>query len=141
MNSELERLDKAYLDGLIPKDYYEKRKLDVQNGTHNNKAPFGTDEYPSFEEFKKKYAEDLEDNELTLEDVQFFYDRMMEDAQMTEANFLLVKSGYYPAPTLDAPEEVRYHIEVPELNEVSSSGKSPEVKQHENPVADKEIYP
>ena len=141
LNSELERLDKTYLEGLIPKDYYEQRKLDVQNGTHNNKVPFGTDEYPSFEEFKKKYAEDLQDNELTLEDVQFFYDRMMEDAQMTEANFLLVKSGYYPAPTLDAPEEVRYHIEVPELNEVTSSGKSPEVKQHENPVADKEIYP
>ena len=141
LNSELERLDKAYLEGSIPKDYYEQRKLDVQNGTHNNKVPFGTDEYPSFEEFKKKYAEDLEYNEITLEDVQFFYDRMMEDAQMTEANFLLVKSGYYTAPTLDAPEEVRYHIEVPELNEVSSSGKSPEVKQHENPVADKEIYP
>jgi hypothetical protein len=141
INTEIQRLDNMYLAGLLPRDYYEQRKLDIQSGKSDNKVPFGTDEYPSFDEFKQKYAEDLEHNELSMEDVHMFYDRMMENARMTEANFMLTASNIYPEPTLDAPEEFRYHIEVPEISSSDGSKKSPEVKHHENPTAKREKNP
>jgi hypothetical protein len=141
INTEIQRLDNMYLAGLLPRDYYEQRKLDIQSGKPDNKVPFGTDEYPSFDEFKQKYAEDLEHNELSMEDVHMFYDRMMENARMTEANFMLTASNIYPEPTLDAPEEFRYHIEVPEISSSDGSKKSPEVKHHENPTAKREKNP
>lgn len=139
--SELERLDKAYTDGLIPRDYYEQRRLNVQNGTLDEKVPFGVDEHPSFDQYKDKYATELEDGELSMEDVQMFYDRMVENAIMTENNFMLVNSGNAPAPTLDAPEEVRYHIEIPELNGNDGAEKSSKISQHDVPTVNKEKCP
>lgn len=139
--SELERLDKAYTDGLIPRDYYEQRKLNVQNGTPDEKVPFGTDEYPAFDKFKEKYSEELNNGELSMEDAQMFYDRMIENAIMTENDFMLVNSGNAPAPTLDAPDEVRYHIEIPELNGNDGLEKSSKISQHDVPTVNKEKCP
>jgi hypothetical protein len=101
---EIKKLDKAYTDGKLPKSYYEQRKLDIQNGTHNNKVPFGTDEYPDFNQFKEKYKTELEDKELTNDDVKMFYERMMENARFEENKFLLCAAGKGPKPTL-AEEE------------------------------------
>jgi hypothetical protein len=102
---EIKKLDKAYTDGKLPKSYYEQRKLDIQNGTHNNKVPFGTDEYPDFNQFKEKYKTELEDKELTNDDVKMFYERMMENARFEENKFLLCAAGKGPKPTLAEEEK------------------------------------
>jgi hypothetical protein len=139
--AEVQRLDKEFTDGKIPRDYYEQRRQNIQNGKPDEKTPFGTDEYPTFDEFKKKYSDDLESNEISMDDVQFFYDRMMENARMYEADFMLTASGVHPAPTLDAPEEIRYRIEIPELSGADNSAKSSEIKEHDVPTVNKSKYP
>ena len=141
ISEEVKRLDKEYTDGKLPRDYYEQRKQNIQNGKADDKVPFGTDEYPTFDEFKQKYSDDLKEDNITEEDVQFFYSRMMENARMTETDFFLTASGVKSAPTLDAPEEFRYQIEIPELSDFDNSQKSPEIKQHDNPTVNKGIYP
>ena len=139
--SELERLDKAYTDGLIPRDYYEQRKLNVQSGKLDEKVPFGVDEQPSFDQYKDKYATELADGELSAEDVQFFYNRMIENSIMAETNFMLANTGNAPAPKLDAPEEVRYRIEIPELSGEGDLKKTSKINQHDAPALNMEKNP
>ena len=101
---EQSRLDKAYTDGKLPKDYYEQRKRDIQSGAHQNKVPFGSSEYPGFGSFRGRYKAELKSGELSKEDVRNLYDRMMENARYEEKMFYLVASGVYPNPTLEAEE-------------------------------------
>lgn len=101
---EQARLDKAYTDGKLPKDYYEQRKRDVQSGAHLNKTPFGASEYPKFKSFSGRYKTELKNGELSQEDVQNLYERMMENARYEEKMFFLVASETYPKPTLEAEE-------------------------------------
>lgn len=142
--AELERLDKAYTDGKLPKDYYEQRRLDVQNGNYEKTVPFGVNEYQSFNEFKEKYADELSDKEITTEDVKMFYERMMENARFEENKFFLIASGSHPKPTLESfaeetLEDVKVRMEVTEVKERNDGPKSPEVKQKNEPVQIKQI--
>ena len=137
MKGELERLDKAYTDGKLPKTYYEARRLDVANGKHENTAPFSADEYPTFNEFKEQYKGELDRKELTKDDVKMFYDRMMENVRFEENKFTLIATGNLPNPTLyefNAIEETNIHdvkepIEIPELAESNKGPRSPEIKE------------
>ena len=149
MKTELERLDKAYIDGKLPKTYYEARRLDVANGKHENTAPFSADEYPTFNEFKKQYQGELDRKELTKDDVKMFYDRMMENVRFEENKFTLIATGNLPNPTLyefNAIAETNIHdakepIEIPELAESNKGPRSPEIKESSPPTRDKFAEP
>ena len=134
---ELARLDKAYSEGKLPKDYFEQRRLDVEMGNHKSTVPFGTSECPGFDEFKKKYATELEDSELSNEDVRIFYDRMIESARFEENKFFLIATGEHPAPTLEAEsarekqEVLKESIVIGELKENNKNLPVSEFKKEE----------
>ena len=101
---EQARLDKAYTDGKLTKDYYEQRKRDVQSGAHHNKVPFGASEYPGFSSFKERYNSELKNGELSKDDVRNLYDRMIENARYEEKMLYIIAVGAHPKPTLEAKE-------------------------------------
>ena len=60
---------------------------------------------------------------------------------MAETNFMLANTGNAPAPKLDAPEEVRYRIEIPELSGEDNSKKTSKINQHDAPTLNMEKHP
>jgi hypothetical protein len=101
---EIARLEKAYLNGKLPKDYLDERRFNVSQGAHEKRVPFGASERPSFNTFKKGYEEELLGGDLNEEEVRMFYDRMMENARISEKQFILTAAGKMPRPTLESPE-------------------------------------
>lgn len=97
--NELSRLEKAYTDGKIPKNYFEQRTLNIQTSNHDKTVPIGVKEIPSFNEFKKQYAADLKAGDLTGEDVEFFYQRMANTAKAEERKFAFTAYKIHPNPT------------------------------------------
>lgn len=104
--AELERLDKSYAEGKLTKSYYDERRFNVETDNFKKSVPFGLDDAPTFEKFKAQYKNELKHNELTAEDVQMFYDRMMERTRFEDFKFKLVATGSHPKPTLDSEKIV-----------------------------------
>ena len=121
-NAEIERLEQAYANGKLPLDYFEQRRVDVEQGKHDRKVPFGADERPSFKQFKAENADALEG--MSSSDIKFMYNNMMENARREENKFILNSIGNKPEPVAEtsvsttnkeqteAPK--REHIPVPD---------------------------
>lgn len=134
---EIARLEKAYADGKLPKDYFEQRRVDVEFGNHENTVPFGVSERPTMKQFKAQHAEDFK--EMSSEEIKYLYNSMMENAKREENKFLLIAAGNHPKPTPDVhtpaaketekqAEKIQLHIP-PEILGEKTVVKSPEVKQ------------
>jgi hypothetical protein len=103
-NAEIERLEEAYANGKLPLDYFEQRRVDVEQGKHNRKVPFGVDERPSFKQFKAENADSLEG--MSSSDIKFMYNNMMDNARRAENKFMLTAAGKQPKPTIERVEPV-----------------------------------
>lgn len=108
-NIEIRRLNESYCKGEMPKDYFENRKLNVENGKHNEVAYFGVSEFPKFSAFKKRYAEEMKNGELSTEEVEFFYQRALENAQIEENKLHLTISKLQRLPKLEEIKEEAAH--------------------------------
>lgn len=120
--AEIGRLEQAYANGKLPLDYFEQRRVDVEQGKHDRKVPFGADERPSFKQFKAENADALEG--MSSSDIKFMYNKMMENARREENKFILNSIGNKPEPVAEtsvsttnkeqteAPK--REHIPVPD---------------------------
>lgn len=95
---ETDRLEKAYQNGEIPRDYYVERVRNVAARDFDKFVPFGVEERPSFGDFKKQYTEELKAGELSKKEVRMLYDRMLENAKSEETRFLLVSAKLQPRP-------------------------------------------
>ena len=102
--AELKRLDKAYTDGKLTQSYYDERRYNVETNNLKNTVPFGLDEAPSFNEFKARYKNELDQKELGTDEVKMFYERMMERMRIDDFKFKEVAFGTYPKPTIVAEE-------------------------------------
>lgn len=152
--TEIARLESAYAGGKLPRDYFEQRKEDVRSGKHNNRAPIGVSERQSFKKFKaefeKMHADEMRSSEITSEDVEFFYNRMIESARHDENRFMLTAMGKQPAPTLklddsmfkdepiaqDMPEEQREQIIIEDISNENDIPKESKVFVHDVPQKD-----
>jgi len=85
-DAEIARLEQAYANGKLPLDYFEQRRVAVEQGKHDRKVPFGVDERPSFKQFKAENAADFEG--MSTEEVKYLYNSMMENAQREEMKFI-----------------------------------------------------
>ena len=101
-NAEIERLEQAYANGKLPLDYFEQRRVDVEQGKHDRKVPFGSDERPSFKQFKAENAEALEG--MSSSDIKFMYNNMIENARREENKFILNSVGNKPEPVAKVEE-------------------------------------
>ena len=144
--AELKRLDKAYTDGKLPKPYYEQRKLDVENGKPENTVPFSVDECPKFSKFKAQYKAELSRKELTLEDVEMFYNRMVENVLFEENKFKLIATGNHPKPEIYKFSEIdrvnttyKYPIQIPELEEKNDGLVAPKIVEPNTKQLDKQF--
>ena len=144
--AELKRLDKAYTDGKLPKTYYELRRLDVENGKLDNTVPFSASECPKFSKFKAQYKEELSRKELTLEEVQVFYDRMVENVLFEENKLKLIATGNHPKPELYSFSDIdrvnttyKYPIQVSELKEKNDGLVVPKIVEANTKRLDKHI--
>lgn len=117
-NAEIERLEQAYANGKLPLDYFEQRRVDVEQGKHDRKVPFGADERPSFKQFKAENADALKG--MSSSDIKFMYNNMMDNARRAENKFMLTAAGKQPKPTVERADPVevkeiqnqREHIDV-----------------------------
>ena len=115
---EIERLEQAYANGKLPSDYFEQRRFNVEQGKETKTVPFGASEQPSFSKFKKEHAEEFKD--MSAEEMQTLYDRMMDNARRAENKFMLTAAGKQPKPTVERADPVevkeiqnqREHIDV-----------------------------
>lgn len=139
---EIKRLEAAYVGGKLPSDYFEQRRFNLEQGKDDEVIPFGLAEQPSFAKFTAKYKNELEEGELTNEDVRMFYDRMMDNARVAERKFNLVAAQRLPKPTLESTpeptakveqeEKPREHIDV--YNDVNDNVVDVSLEiVHENP--------
>ena len=117
-NAEIERLEQAYANGKLPLDYFEQRRVDVEQGKHDRKVPFGADERPSFKQFKAENADALKG--MSSSDIKFMYNNMMDNARRAENKFMLTAAEKQPKPTVERADPVevkeiqnqREHIDV-----------------------------
>ena len=120
--AEIGRLEQAYANGKLPLDYFEQRRVDVEQGKHDRKVPFGADERPSFKQFKAENADALEG--MSSSDIKFMYNNMMENARREENKFILNFVGNKPEPVAESSVSItnkeqteapkREHIPVPD---------------------------
>lgn len=102
--AEIKRLEKAYTEGKLPKDYFEQRRADVDLGRQEKNVPFGVSERPNFSRFKKENANALEG--MSEEEIKYAYNSMMENARRAENTFMLVAAEKQPKPTLESEEPI-----------------------------------
>lgn len=138
-NAEIERLEQEYANGRLPKDYFEQRRVNVEQGKHERKVPFGASERPSFGQFKKDNELDLDG--MSSEEVKYIYHSMVENARREEMKFILntvmgaPKSVEEPTKQISV-EPTKQKVTINEAKEDMSGPKSPAVT-HKNPVAEK----
>ena len=118
-NAEIERLEQAYANGKLPLDYFEQRRVDVEQGKHDRKVPFGSDERPSFKQFKAENAEALEG--MSSSDIKFMYNNMIENARREENKFILNSVGNKPEPVAESSVSItnKEQTEAPKREHIS----------------------
>jgi hypothetical protein len=118
-NAEIERLEEAYANGKLPLDYFEQRRVDVEQGKHDRKVPFGVDERPSFKQFKAENADALEG--MSSSDIKFMYNNMMENARREENKFILNFVGNKPEPVAESSVSItnKEQTEAPKREHIS----------------------
>jgi hypothetical protein len=118
-NAEIERLEEAYANGKLPLDYFEQRRVDVEQGKQDRKIPFGVDERPSFKQFKAENADALEG--MSSSDIKFMYNNMMENARREENKFILNFVGNKPEPVAESSVSItnKEQTEAPKREHIS----------------------
>ena len=118
-NAEIERLEEAYANGKLPLDYFEQRRVDVEQGKQDRKVPFGVDERPSFKQFKAENADALEG--MSSSDIKFMYNNMMENARREENKFILNFVGNKPEPVAESSVSItnKEQTEAPKREHIS----------------------
>jgi hypothetical protein len=117
--AEIGRLEQAYANGKLPLDYFEQRRVDVEQGKHDRKVPFGADERPSFKQFKAENADAL--NGMSSSDIKFMYNNMMENARREENKFILNFVGNKPEPVAEPSVSItnKEQTEAPKREHIS----------------------
>ena len=140
-DAEIARLEEEYAKGRLPRDYFEQRRVDVEQGKHERKLPFGASERPSFKQFKIDNALALDG--MSSSDVKFAYENMMESARREETKFILnaimseQRAAEASAPAI-SEEPVKEQMSILEVKESFEGPKSPEIKQS-SPVTEKTL--
>lgn len=142
-DAEIARLEQEYANGRLPKDYFEQRRVDVEQGKHERKLPFGVDERPSFKQFKIDNAIALDG--MSSSDVKFAYDNMMESARREETKFILNAMGAQKhietfAEQIEqiSADSLKIPLSITEAKEGLDGPTSPAVT-YSDPVADKTL--
>ena len=142
-DAEIARLEQEYANGRLPKDYFEQRRVDVEQGKHERKLPFGVDERPSFKQFKIDNAIALDG--MSSSDVKFAYDNMMESARREETKFILNAMGAQKhietfAEQMEqiSADSLKIPLSITEAKEGLDGPTSPAVT-YSDPVADKTL--
>ena len=141
--AEIERLEQAYAKGKLPLDYFEQRRVDVEQGKHDRKVPFGADERPSFKQFKAENADALKG--MSSSDIKFMYNNMMENARREENKFILNSVGNKPEPVAESSVSitnkeqtvtpVREQIPVPDAMDKTSDAISAKIDDPQTVVS------
>lgn len=122
--NELARLEKDYLEGKMPKDYFDSRYSDVMSNNHHEKRPFGVSEYPSRKQFMSQFSAEIKNGTYTREDINELYDSKIESATREQNKYFMVKSTFVPRAYL--PTEASYQkIEKQQAQEANAHIKNP----------------